>query len=249
MNNTNELYGKSIRLSCNVLKLIACCIMFVDHFGYGVIHRYMITHSMDILPEKYRLLNTLYETCRGIGRLAFPIFCFFLVEGFMKTRSIVKYEIRLLILALVSEIPFDLGLYGKMFNWDHQNIIFTFLIALLMMRTLKFIEDNRQSLSKTVFIMSYVCAVIAFSDAAYLMNTDYSWKCMLLAAVLYATRNTGSFSLLAGAVSTCWEKYASASFLLLYFYDPEKKPRFKYAFYLFYPVNFLIVYLLARLII
>ncbi|MCR5590131.1 MAG: conjugal transfer protein TraX [Lachnospiraceae bacterium] len=249
MNTKNTLPIKNIKLSCNVLKFTACIFMFIDHIGYGVIHRYMITHSMDILPESYKTLNTVYEICRGIGRLAFPIFCFFLVEGFFRTRNIVKYAARLLLLSLISEVPFDLGLYGNVFNWEHQNVIITFFIALLMLQTLKLINDNRASLSKPVVYLSYICAVIAFSDAAYLAKSDYSWKCMLLAAVLYFTRGTGAFSMLAGAVSTCWEKYASASFILLYFYDPEKRPRFKYAFYLFYPLNFLLVYLIAYLII
>ena len=249
MNTENVLPIKNIKLSCNVLKTIACFFMFIDHIGYGVIHRYMITHSMDILPESYKTMNTAYEICRGVGRLAFPIFCFFLVEGFLRTRSRIKYALRLLILAVISEIPFDIGLYGKIFNWEHQNIIITFFIALLMLQTIKLISDNRLSLSDPVVYLSYICAVIAFSDAAYLLKSDYSWKCMLLVAVLYFAREAGTFRLLAGAVATCWEKYASASFIFLYFYDPEKRPRFKYAFYLFYPLNFVLVYILARLII
>ncbi|MCR5688430.1 MAG: conjugal transfer protein TraX [Lachnospiraceae bacterium] len=238
-----------LRLSCNVLKAIACSFMFIDHFGYGVIHRYMITHSMDMLPQEYQAMNTVYEISRGIGRLAFPIFCFFIVEGFVRTRSVKRYIIRLAVLALLSEIPFDLGLYGKIFYWKHQNVILTFVIALLMLLTLKFITDNRGVMSVPLLYLSYICTVIAFSDAAYLLKTDYSWKCMVLAAVLYFTRRLGDAKLIAGAAATCWEKYASASFVLLYFYDPDKKPRFRYFFYLFYPLNFLIVYAIAYLVI
>ncbi len=232
-----------------MLKLIACIFMIIDHLNYGILHNYMIAHAMDILPDTYKTMNSIYEAGRGVGRLAFPIFCFFLVEGFVRTRNVKKYAIRLFIFALVSEIPFDLGLYGVPFKWNHQNIILTFFIALLMLMTLKYLEENTLGLSNAVKYLACICAVIAFADAAYLIKTDYSWKCMLLASVLYFTRSAGTFRLLAGAIATCWEKYGSISFLLLYFYDPEVRPKHKYAFYIFYPAHLVIIYLIARLII
>ena len=238
-----------IKLSCTVLKVIACVLMLIDHVGYGILHNYMAVHGMDISPEGYTTINKVYTVFRGIGRLAFPIFTFFLVEGFFRTKSIWKYALRLAVFAVISEVPFDLGLYGKPFYWDHQNIMLTFFMALLMLAFIRFLEQNPLGLSKPVVYLAQICAVISFADAAYLIHADYSWKCMLLAAVLYFAKDAGPFRLLAGAASTCWEKYAPISFILLYFYDPDKKPRFKYAFYIFYPVHLLIVYLIARLII
>ena len=249
MDETKTVFQPNLRLSCNVLKLIACIFMLIDHIGYGILHNYMIAHAMDILPENYKSLNNIYETCRGVGRLAFPIFCFFLVEGFLRTRNVIKYGIRLLVFALISEIPFDLGLYGTTFNWTHQNILLTFFIALIMLVTIRYLERNVLGLSDPVVYLTYICAVVGFADVAYLLKTDYSWKCMLLVAVLYFFRNSGTLRLLTGAVSTCWEKYAPISFLLLYFYDPGIRPKYKYAFYIFYPLNFILIYLVARLII
>ncbi|MBR2529409.1 MAG: DUF2975 domain-containing protein [Lachnospiraceae bacterium] len=187
-----------IRLSCNVLKTLACIFMFIDHCGYGIIHNYMIVHAMDILPEQYKTLNTLYETCRGIGRLAFPIFCFFLVEGFIRTRDVKKYALRLLVLAVITEIPFDLGLYGVTFKWDHQNIIITFFIALVMLALIKYITENFLGISKPLMCLTHVCTVIAFGDLAYLARADYSWKCILLVAVLYYLRSFETLRLLVG---------------------------------------------------
>lgn len=246
--NNTPLFS-NIHLSCNVLKLIACVIMAFDHFSYGLIHNYLKIHGMDLLPETYTKLNNIHEVCRGVGRIAFPIFCFFLVEGFIRTRNVYKYAARLAVFAVISEIPFDLGLYGRMFYWDHQNIILTFLIALVMMMILKFLEENSWGLSSFVVFLAKICTVIALADVAYLIHADYSWKCMLLVAVLYLFRGAGALRFIAGAAATSWEKYAPFSFILLYFYDPEIRPRFKYAFYLFYPVHLFIVYLIARLII
>ena len=131
-----------IRLSCNVLKLFACIVMLIDHVAFGIIHNYMIAHAMDVLPETYTTLQNVYNVLDGVGRLAFPIFAFFIVEGFMRTRNVARYAARLGIFAVASEIPFDLGLFGKPFKWDHQNIILTFFIALLMLIVIRYLDEN-----------------------------------------------------------------------------------------------------------
>ena len=238
-----------IRLSCNVLKIIACISMLIDHIGYGIIHNYMISHSMDIAPDTFSTLNSVYEICRGVGRLAFPIFCFFIVEGFLHTRNVWKYALRLLIFAAVSELPFDLGLYQKNIYNDHQNIMLTFFIALFLLIVLKFLEENRAGLSMPVVYLAYICAVIAFADVAYLLGCDYSWKCMMLVSILYFTRQLRPLNLVAGAAATSWREYSPISFLLLYFYDPQIRPRFKYAFYVFYPLHLFLIYLVAKFMI
>ena len=85
MEEKQEIFG----LNGFVLKCIAMVCMLIDHTGA-------------VLFPQYRIL-------RIIGRIAFPIYCFLLVEGAMHTRDIRKYELRLLGFALVSEIPFDLA--------------------------------------------------------------------------------------------------------------------------------------------
>ena len=67
-----------------------------------------------------------------VGRLAFPIFAFMLVEGYFHTRSVKKYMLRMLVFALISEIPFNLMVGGGWFYPVHQNVLWTFLIALVM---------------------------------------------------------------------------------------------------------------------
>ena len=67
-------------------------------------------------------------TC--IGRISFPIFAFMIVEGYFHTRNLKKYAGRLLLFALLSEIPFDLVMGGRLFYPIHQNVLWSFLISL-----------------------------------------------------------------------------------------------------------------------
>ena len=67
-----------------------------------------------------------------IGRLAFPIFAFMTVEGYFHTKNLKKYVLRLLVFAVVSEIPFNLMLGSRLFYPVHQNVLWTFLLGIAM---------------------------------------------------------------------------------------------------------------------
>ena len=98
-------------MSSFILKLIAIITMFCDHAG-------------DILVGHLSILNV-------IGRIAFPIFAFQLVVGFLHTSDIKKYALRLGIFAIISQIPFSLLMYNMNSNIFTLNIFFTLLLGLL----------------------------------------------------------------------------------------------------------------------
>ena len=101
------------------LKLIACITMLIDHIG------------AIFFPD--------LDSLRIIGRIAFPIYCFLLVEGAHYTRNPKKYACRLLIGAILSEIPFDLAFAGRN-NWYSCSVMVTLLLgygAILAMEQVK----------------------------------------------------------------------------------------------------------------
>ena len=114
---------------------------------------------------------------RMIGRLAMPIFSFFIAEGFSHTRDKKKYLCRLGIFALISEIPFDLAFEGKI-GFSHQNIMLSFFLAVVALMLYDWIqggtksEENHASIGKTVLGVIAVAAIAALS---LLLRADPNW--------------------------------------------------------------------------
>ena len=96
-------------LPAGSLKLIAIATMFIDHFFAGVFAPlYSSGYLKSIGILKYGV--QIYDIGRVIGRFAFPVFCFLLVEGFFYTKSRVKYMCNLVIFALVSKFVLKLAM-------------------------------------------------------------------------------------------------------------------------------------------
>ena len=106
-------YLRKSGLSGSSLKIIALISMLIDHTG-AVLVLQMIRHlggttSMTLeayqaFMSEYSWLVSLYDIMRLVGRLAFPLFCFLLVEGFLHTRHLSRYIRNLGIFALILKL-------------------------------------------------------------------------------------------------------------------------------------------------
>ena len=213
-----------IKLTTFQLKCIAIISMAVDHTG------------AILFPEKIVL--------RYIGRLAFPIFCFLLVEGFFHTRDIYRYMKRILIFAFISEIPYDLAFRGTVLEFEHQNVFFTLFFGVLLMYVLGRAGEWPEKVMEVLIVMWVTVA----------LHTDYSYKGILLIVLFYLLRNRRWLRTVAGvAWNFIWNSsvqgYGALAMIPIAFYSGERGRSMKYFFYVFYPLHLLILYGIGRWVI
>lgn len=241
-------------ISGSTLKLIAVISMIIDHTAAGVLGRYLsmsglmeltgdVAEGQQWFNENAQLF-TAYYTMRMIGRLAFPIYCFLMAEGLAHTHNKIKYAERLLLFAIISEIPFDLLFRGKILEFGYQNVFFTLFIGLVVIIG---IECARERLGGRVIpeILSVIVILGAGMAAAQLAKTDYAALGVLCIAVIYTYRQKKVWQIVAGCLVFIWEPPALLAFIPIGFYNGKRGWKLKYFFYLVYPVHLLLLYLVC----
>ena len=236
-------------LSREGLKTIACLTMLLDHIGAVLVVQML--RGMEIYTAE---LYWAYYILRCIGRMAFPIFCFQLVEGAFHTRDPKKYALRLAIGALLAEIPFDLAFFGGL-TWEHSSVMITLLLGFGMIR----------GMMRTEGIWK-VLLIIPFYIAAELLHTDYAGKGILLIGLFALTRGMQYEKLLqfagmillgsnaayyVGNIPIYMDRCKLLALLPIGAYDGRKVSQSKavqWGFYLFYPVHILLLYILRQAI-
>jgi hypothetical protein len=225
-NITNKKKG----LSGSTLKLIAIITMLIDHIGAGILEQ---------LPNITENIILVDRILRYIGRIAFPIFCFLLIEGFLHTSNIKKYATRLFLFAIISEIPFDLAFNRKIFETSHQNVFFTLFIGLLTLIAIKYYENNN------ILKIFYIFAGIFF---AHILNSDYAGFGVVFIILLYTFHNNIKLRNIVCSVAILWEYTAPIAFIPISLYNGERGFKMKYFFYVFYPAHLLLIYAISQFI-
>lgn len=227
-------------ISGGALKIVAMVSMLIDHIAYIVIGPVLVENGLE------GFLYTLYRVMRGAGRLAFPIYCFLLTEGFCRTHDRKKYALRLLLFALVSEIPFDLAFYGAVWDTAHSNVLVTLLLSFLMMAGME--EAKKHFQNNWIVLAACLASFAACGACAEWIHCDYGIKGILAVAFLYLFRRNKTEQLLAGCVAFCWEPAALAAFPFIALYNGKRGTNLKYVFYAFYPLHLLFLHFLCYLL-
>lgn len=239
------LEQKRFGVSGSTLKIIAMATMLVDHIGAAVLWRYILNISNhDFSMEWYNQLVILYRVLRGIGRIAFPIYCFLLVEGFQKTRNLKRYILRLGIFAVIAEVPFDLCFTSQIFFLGYQSVMLTLLVGVITMWGVSLLEKHVKN--RMLLITGGTAVTILGAAAAELMKTDYGYMGIICIMVLYVLRRVKWMQIAGGCLAFLWEIWAPIAFIPVAFYNGKRGLRLKYVFYLFYPLHLLILYLICR---
>ena len=224
-------------MSILVLKIIAFLTMIVDHTG------------VIFYPNS--------QIFRIIGRISFPIFCFFIVEGFSHTKNIKQYLGRILILALISEVIFDLLLFDKAICFDRQNTCFELFLGLLTIYLFDLLIKNKYKISPIVLLIFSIYL-------SNILNLDYSYKGIILIFCFYLVNKLNlskikrilylflsiiiffMISIISTPNITYLGIFLSIPFILLYNGKLGYNNKFiQYLFYLLYPLHLLILLVLS----
>ena len=233
--------------SASCLRLLAIVLMLLDHLWATVIP------------------GNMWMTF--VGRLAFPIFAFQLVEGVLHTSNLPRYRRRLLLFALLSEVPFNLVMGGGPIFPFHQNVIFTLLLGFVVICAL---EDLRHGRGKPLralltFLGCSLLSIFGFVDYGFygfltillfylFRGFPLAWLCQLAGMVFIHGFLFEGMSIpvtifgLSRMISN--QSFAVFSLLPIWMYNGQKGQHsrlLQYGSYLFYPAHLLLLYLISAL--
>ena len=233
-------------INSNLLKILAIIFMLLDHMW------------ATIIPGNQWMTN--------VGRLAFPIFAFLIVEGFTHTSDLNKYIKRLFIFALISEIPFNLIYTGSWIFPFHQNVMFTLLLGLLCISEMDKVKNNKEIKSriKSIFklVLYLLISIIGFVDYGItgvltiivfykFIDFKYDWLGQLISLIfLYIVFFKGQsivINIFDFEYFLPLQSIGILSLIPIWLYNGKKGKKNKliqYIFYCFYPVHMLAIYLI-----
>ncbi len=211
------------------LKYIAFASMFIDHFNKAIITPFLTgTGPMVIITTIFDIL----------GRIAFPIFAFMIVEGFFKTKSQWKYLRNLLIFAVISEIPYDMFQSAEFVNTWSQNILWGLALGLFTIMVIDKLKDYIKKRPLWIFISLLIVALSSLGSM--LISSDYEYYAIIIIYLYYLFYNKRLVASVLGYLVIIKEIYAILGFATVLLYNGEKGKQNKIFNYLFYPVHLLI---------
>lgn len=234
-------------LSGSGLKVLAMVTMLIDHTAAFILRHYetFITPLYTIGHQQI----SWYWLMRSIGRLAFPLFCFLIVEGFLHTHDRRKYGRNLLLFALISEIPFNLTHGGHLYD-SSQNVFFTLFLGFLALWAVSRWEEDRGQASNTQFLNALnVKLAIRLSVLlliGFLIHADYSKCGISFILLLYVLRQNRILQAAIGCTMLPSRWMAGLAFIPINLYNGQRGfiqgPTLKYMFYAFYPFHLMVIY-------
>lgn len=244
------------------IKIIAIISMFIDHFAAIILGNYL-ENTVPGYNKLYIINYSLYSDvmnnedftsfifitsiiCRLIGRLAFPLFVFLLIEGFKYTSNIKKYIIRLFIFALISQLPFNLLVSNALLSFNRSNVFFTLLFGLVAITLI-----DKYAKEQIWFINIGLTGLITiiFCALAFILETDYNAIGVLAIITMYLLKDKKTFGYILSSliliISNIVELPVLIGLPIIQMYNGNKGKGLKYFFYIFYPAHIIILYIVA----
>lgn len=189
-------------------------------------------------------IATVALVLQAIETVAVPIFVFLLAEGFRHTSDWKKYLLRVAGLAVLTEIPYDLAMNGKVLEFGTQNPVFGLVLCMVLLHLFERFSGKK-----------LVCVVMALAGLAWaiMLKVDHGIPMILMICVVRIFRNKHMFMGFSGmaVAALCsgispFYLAAPMGFLAVHFYNGEKGEGSRVINYLFYPVTLLAIGLIGK---
>ena len=229
---TNEKLKKIQILNGAQLKYIAFLSMLIDHINKALIWPNL---------QGDGILSTISSVFDVIGRIAFPLFSFFIVEGFFRTHDKKKYFLNLLIFAFISEIPYDMFSSKVILEFRLNNVLFSLALSLITIWILDVFRNRyEKNLGKAWIFFSIPLLTIMYFVSDF-VSGDYDFHAIMTAFVFYILYDRPLAGAICAYLTIVSEVWSILGFGLTVLYNGEKGIQNKIFNYLFYPVHLLIL--------
>lgn len=257
MNMTTGRRGivwKTPDITADGLKMFACIVMLIQTVGIAVIEKGLIhldqytQESLNQAMSQDSRLMTLAgigSIIQLIGGMAIPVFAFLLVEGFRNTSDYKKYLLTMIITALVSEIPYDLAICGKVWDLSSQNAMITMCICLILLKCMELFSNSSGFAGSMVRILIMIAAIVWVS----IFRAEYGLCMVLLVTVFYVFDTKNVLKTVLGCIISLMYVTGPIAFYGIWCYNGERKDRInKYVYYAFYPLHLLVLGVIAKFV-
>ncbi|MBU5681878.1 conjugal transfer protein TraX [Blautia sp. MSJ-9] len=245
---------KTPDITADGLKMFACIVMLIQTVGIAVIEKGLIhldqytQESLNQAMSQDSRLMTLAgigSIMQLIGGMAIPVFAFLLVEGFRNTSDYKKYLLTMIITALVSEIPYDLAICGKVWDLSSQNAMITMCICLIMLKCMELFSNSSGFAGSMVRILIMIAAIVWVS----IFRAEYGLCMVLLVTVFYVFDTKNVLKTVLGCIISLMYVTGPIAFYGIWCYNGERKDRInKYVYYAFYPLHLLVLGVIAKFV-
>lgn len=159
-----EKFNKLKKINGAQLKYIAFASMFIDHFNKAIITPFLTGSGV------LNIITTIFDV---LGRIAFPIFAFMIVEGFFKTKSRWKYLRNLLVFATISEIPYDMFQSAVFINTWSQNILWGLALGLFTIMVIDKLKEKIKKRPVWIFVSIFIVALSSLISMLFLVLQQF----------------------------------------------------------------------------
>ena len=231
---------------------------------------HILAMGLMLCDHLWAMLFPAEEWLTCLGRIAFPIFAFMAAEGYVRTHNLRRYLLRMLTGALLAEIPFDLMYGGSIFYPFHQNVLWTFLLSLLLIALIEKIKSRFRTvaavlLSAAVTILGFAIGFIAMVDyfgigiltvLMFYFFRKRSWKnrlCQFICLYFLNVKLLGGYyydvQVFGFNIEVVQQGFALLALIPIWLYQGRQgfhNKVFQYFCYAFYPVHMLLLYIVRE---